>query len=115
MEEVTEAPSFVFLWCGSGEGLEHGRRCLDKWGFRRVEDIVWLKTNKTNKTIQSAAAADSNHVLQHTKEHCLVGIKVRLTTPSLPSRPCPCPCCGAAASLASPTQERIAVLILPAG
>jgi N6-adenosine-specific RNA methylase IME4 len=77
VEEVSDTPSFVFLWCGSGEGLEHGRRCLDKWGFRRVEDIVWLKTNKTTKSQSPSAAVDSTHVLQHTKEHCLVGIKVR--------------------------------------
>jgi N6-adenosine-specific RNA methylase IME4 len=75
LEEVAATPSFVFLWCGSGEGLEHGRRCLDKWGFRRVEDIVWLKTNKTNKALDSLM--DDDAVLQHTKEHCLVGLKVR--------------------------------------
>ena len=45
-------PSFVFLWVGSGagEGLERGREVIAKWGFRRSEDIVWVKTNKeTNK------------------------------------------------------------------
>lgn len=45
-------PSFVFLWVGSGagEGLERGREILGKWGYRRCEDIVWIKTNKeTNK------------------------------------------------------------------
>ena len=42
-------PSFVFLWVGSGagEGLERGREILAKWGYRRCEDIVWIKTNKT--------------------------------------------------------------------
>lgn len=41
-------PSFVFLWVGSGagEGLEKGREVLAKWGYRRCEDIVWIKTNK---------------------------------------------------------------------
>ena len=40
-------PSFVFMWVGSGygEGLERGREILAKWGFRRCEDIVWVKTN----------------------------------------------------------------------
>lgn len=40
-------PSFVLLWVGSGagEGLERGRQVLAKWGFRRCEDIVWIKTN----------------------------------------------------------------------
>ena len=45
-------PSFVFLWVGSGagEGLERGREVLARWGYRRCEDVVWVKTNKaTNK------------------------------------------------------------------
>lgn len=43
-------PSFVFLWVGSGagEGLERGREVLAKWGYRRCEDVVWVKTNKTS-------------------------------------------------------------------
>lgn len=42
-------PSFVLMWVGSGagEGLERGREVMAKWGFRRCEDIVWVKTNKT--------------------------------------------------------------------
>lgn len=41
-------PSFVFLWVGSGagEGLERGREVLGKWGYRRCEDVCWIKTNK---------------------------------------------------------------------
>ena len=40
-------PSFVLLWVGSGagDGLERGREVLARWGFRRCEDIVWVKTN----------------------------------------------------------------------
>ena len=43
-------PSFVFLWVGSGagEGLERGREVLAKWGYRRCEDVVWVKTNKSS-------------------------------------------------------------------
>ena len=43
-------PSFVLLWVGSGagEGLERGREVMAKWGFRRCEDIIWVKTNKTS-------------------------------------------------------------------
>lgn len=41
-------PSFVFLWVGSGagDGLERGREILYRWGYRRCEDVVWIKTNK---------------------------------------------------------------------
>ena len=42
-------PSFVFLWVGSGagDGLERGREILGKWGYRRCEDVTWVKTNKS--------------------------------------------------------------------
>ena len=46
---------------------------MKKWGFRRCEDVVWLKTNikPTTQTYYDT----SYSILKHTKEHCLVGIK----------------------------------------
>lgn len=38
--EVAAQRSFVFLWCGSSEGLDMGRVCLRKWGFRRYGTSV---------------------------------------------------------------------------
>ncbi|CAG0887221.1 unnamed protein product [Cyprideis torosa] len=70
---VSDYRSFVFMWCGSSEGLDHGRRCLRQWGFRRCEDICWIKTNIKNpghsKNLEPKA------IFQRTKEHCLMGIK----------------------------------------
>ena len=74
IDQISETCCFLFLWVGAGEGLDKGRQLLKKWSFRRCEDIVWIKTNKMNfskKTYQD----DENSLLQHTKEHCLVGIK----------------------------------------
>lgn len=69
--ELAAHRSFIFLWCGSSEGLDMGRNCLRKWGFRRCEDICWIRTNINNpghsKILES--------VFQRTKEHCLMGIK----------------------------------------
>lgn len=73
IEEISDLRSFVFLWCGSGEGLDLGRMCLRKWGFRRCEDICWIKTNKDNPG--KTKTLDPKAVLQRTKEHCLMGIK----------------------------------------
>jgi len=78
IEEIADSPSFLFLWCGSGGRLgddvfhiDQGRQLLRKWGFRRCEDICWLKTNhKGQKTPYMEMG-----VLAHTKEHCLMGIK----------------------------------------
>lgn len=71
--EVAAARSFVFLWCGSSEGLDMGRNCLRRWGFRRCEDICWIRTNTTNPGHSKNLEAKA--VFQRTKEHCLMGIK----------------------------------------
>uniref|UniRef100_UPI00358EA4E3 N6-adenosine-methyltransferase non-catalytic subunit n=1 Tax=Myxine glutinosa TaxID=7769 RepID=UPI00358EA4E3 len=73
IEEITEQRSFVFLWCGSTDDLDEGRQCLWKWGFRRCEDICWIKTNKQNPG--PARVHNDSAIFQRTKEHCLMGIK----------------------------------------
>lgn len=73
INEVASHRSFVFLWCGSSEGLDMGRNCLRKWGFRRCEDICWIRTNINNPG--HSKVLDSKAVFQRTKEHCLMGIK----------------------------------------
>jgi len=78
-------PSFVFLWVGSGagEGLERGRETLAKWGYRRCEDIVWIKTNRFSNG-GSGADPPTTSLLTRTKQHCLMGIRgtVRRSTDS---------------------------------
>lgn len=78
-------PSFVFLWVGSGagEGLERGRDILAKWGYRRCEDVVWVKTNKTTNE-GPGTDPPTTSLLTRTKQHCLIGIRgtVRRSTDS---------------------------------
>ncbi|KAI0717767.1 MT-A70-domain-containing protein [Cerioporus squamosus] len=78
-------PSFVLLWVGSGsgEGLERGREVMAKWGFRRCEDIVWVKTNKTTNK-GPGTDPPTTSLLTRTKQHCLMGIRgtVRRSTDS---------------------------------
>ncbi|KAJ7145832.1 MT-A70-domain-containing protein [Mycena epipterygia] len=78
-------PSFIFMWVGSGagEGLESGREVLAKWGYRRCEDVVWVKTNKTTNRGPGTDAPTSS-LLTRTKQHCLIGIRgtVRRSTDS---------------------------------
>ncbi|KAJ8075015.1 regulatory protein [Marasmius tenuissimus] len=78
-------PSFVFLWVGSGagEGLERGRDVLAKWGYRRCEDVVWVKTNKSNNR-GPGTDPPTTSLLTRTKQHCLIGIRgtVRRSTDS---------------------------------
>eukprot|EP00850_Spirogloea_muscicola_P014065 SM000098S25145 [mRNA] locus=s98:541950:545487:+ [translate_table: standard] len=101
VEAIADNPSFVFLWVGDAEGLEHGRACLKKWGFRRCEDICWVKTNREkpmgslrhdvhtlfqHSKIASTVSDASHHLLHEIglktlsmdtilQEHCLMGIK----------------------------------------
>ncbi|WVF71216.1 hypothetical protein IAT40_006016 [Kwoniella sp. CBS 6097] len=51
IRQISADPSFVFLWVGKSdhEGLERGRECFAKWGFRRAEDIVWVKINRNKR------------------------------------------------------------------
>ncbi|KAG6890209.1 hypothetical protein C0995_010220 [Termitomyces sp. Mi166 len=78
-------PSFVFLWVGSGagDGLERGREVLAKWGYRRCEDVVWVKTNKTSNK-GPGTDPPTTSLLTRTKQHCLIGIRgtVRRSTDS---------------------------------
>jgi len=78
IDAIADTPSFCFLWSGSGVSLQWGRACLRKWGFRRCEDISWIKSNR------DTAGADGkgrnyhwlpDSVITATTEHCLVGIK----------------------------------------
>jgi len=78
-------PSFIWLWVGSGagDGLERGREVLAKWGYRRCEDIVWIKTNQSNVR-GPGCDPPTTSLLTRTKEHCLMGIRgtVRRSTDS---------------------------------
>jgi len=65
IEAIADTPSFIFLWVGDGVGLEQGRQCLKKWGFRRCEDVCWVKTNKKNAT--PGLRHDSNTLFQRSK------------------------------------------------
>ena len=75
IEEIAAQRGFVFLWVGSSDGLDLGRQCLRKWGFRRCEDICWIKTNSKRPGELSKNVHDPRALFQRTKEHCLMGIK----------------------------------------
>jgi mRNA (2'-O-methyladenosine-N6-)-methyltransferase len=62
---------FVFIWATS-RSVEVARDCLRIWGYQRVDEIVWLKTNQVGGTVRSGR---TGHWLNHNKEHCLVGMK----------------------------------------
>ncbi|CEL93876.1 unnamed protein product [Vitrella brassicaformis CCMP3155] len=61
----------LFLWV-TGRAMELGRDCMELWGYRRVEEVLWVKCNQLQRIIRTGR---TGHWLNHSKEHCLVGIK----------------------------------------
>lgn len=82
IKELSESQCFLFMWVGSGEYLDKGRDLMKHWGFRRCEDIVWVKTNPTADEEESKYIPNNDEInydqpdkiFKSTKEHCLVGI-----------------------------------------
>jgi mRNA m6A methyltransferase non-catalytic subunit len=71
LNKISSTPTFLFMWCGCDHLLD-GRTLFNQWGFKRCEDIVWIKTNKKRKlTTQNT---DENSIFQKVTEHCLVGL-----------------------------------------
>jgi len=61
----------IFLWV-TGRAMELARECFRLWGYKRIEEIVWVKTNQLQRIIRTGR---TGHWINHSKEHCLVGIK----------------------------------------
>lgn len=86
-EEVAALPvpqlaakeSFVFLWVGSGagDGLERGREVLAKWGYRRCEDIVCIRTNhrEDDQAGTGTQQPSTSSAFTRSSQHCLMGIR----------------------------------------
>lgn len=69
--DLVQDDGVIFLWV-TARAMEIGRECLEEWGYKRVEEIVWVKTNQLQRIIRTGR---TGHWLNHSKEHCLVGIK----------------------------------------
>nr|DAD36180.1 TPA_asm: hypothetical protein HUJ06_006820 [Nelumbo nucifera] len=66
-----QTDGLIFLWV-TGRAMELGRECLELWGYKRVEELIWVKTNQLQRIIRTGR---TGHWLNHSKEHCLVGLK----------------------------------------
>jgi len=66
-----QGDGFLFLWV-TGRAMELGRECMTLWGYERIAELVWVKTNQLQRIIRTGR---TGHWLNHSKEHCLVGVK----------------------------------------
>ncbi|ESO04318.1 hypothetical protein HELRODRAFT_79167 [Helobdella robusta] len=71
---VLQDDGYIFLWV-TGRAMELGRECLTLWGYERVDELIWVKTNQLQRIIRTGR---TGHWLNHGKEHCLVGVKGNL-------------------------------------
>ena len=62
---------FIFLWV-TGRATELARECLEIWGYKRKEELVCINTNQLQRLLRTGR---TGHWLNHSKEHCLIGIK----------------------------------------
>lgn len=69
--QLIQDEGMIFLWV-TGRAMELARECLQIWGYKRVEEILWVKTNHLQRIIRTGR---TGHWLNHSKEHCLVGVK----------------------------------------
>lgn len=59
------------MWV-TGRVTELGIECIERWGYTIIEELVWIKINQLGRVIRTGM---TGHWLNHSKEHCLVGIK----------------------------------------
>jgi mRNA m6A methyltransferase catalytic subunit len=43
----------LLLWV-TGRAMEVGRECLTRWGYNRIDELVWVKTNQLQRLIRYA-------------------------------------------------------------
>jgi len=60
--EVLSEQGLIFLWV-TMRATDLGRRCIRKWGYEIVREVIWVKTNQLNKTIVTGR---TGHWLNHT-------------------------------------------------
>eukprot|EP01022_Parablepharisma_sp_SALTPOND_P008113 TRINITY_DN135226_c1_g1_i1.p1 TRINITY_DN135226_c1_g1~~TRINITY_DN135226_c1_g1_i1.p1 ORF type:complete len:440 (+),score=35.88 TRINITY_DN135226_c1_g1_i1:806-2125(+) len=71
VEDLAEK-GFCFLWVLNCQ-LEFGQKCLKKWGYDLIDQIVWIKTRKNGNKV----AITHGYYFLHSYEICLVGYKAK--------------------------------------
>jgi len=60
-----------FVWVIT-RALEVGRKCLRAWGYELAGEILWVKVDQVQRLKRTGRTGP---FLNHTKEHCLIGLK----------------------------------------
>lgn len=73
----------IFLWVTT-RAIEIGMEILDQNGYTLVNEIIWVKLNQFGRLIRTGK---TGHWINHSKEHCLVGVKGRKPHMQIDSKP----------------------------
>ena len=60
---VLQDDGYIFLWV-TGRAMELGRECLTLWGYERIEEMIWVKTNQLQRLIRTGR---TGHWINHGK------------------------------------------------
>lgn len=71
INKLQENNGLIFLWV-TGRAMELGRELFALWGYKQVDELLWVKTNQLQRIIRTGR---TGHWLNHSKEHCLIGMK----------------------------------------
>ena len=63
--QVLQDDGVILLWV-TGRAMELGRELLNIWGYRFVQELLWIKTNQLQRIIRSGR---TGHWINHSKEH----------------------------------------------
>jgi hypothetical protein len=66
-----QTSGFLFIWVINAK-YSITCKLMEKWGYTVVDEIAWIK-----KTVTGKIAKGHGFYLQHAKETCLVGVRVR--------------------------------------
>ncbi|ORY35436.1 mRNA methyltransferase [Naematelia encephala] len=69
--------ALLCLWV-TGRAMELGRELFSVWGYRRVDELVWVKVNQLGRLIRTGR---TGHWLNHTCEHLLIALKLPASWP----------------------------------
>lgn len=69
--KTVQTDGVIFLWI-TGRAMELARELLICWGYKLVDELIWVKTNQLQRIIRTGR---TGHWLNHSKEHCLIGVK----------------------------------------
>ena len=73
----------LFLWV-TGRAMEIGRECMRVWGYTRVDEVIWVKTNQVrsvSRTSTSISIFVTFSYCSFSESYGLVGLAIGLIIP----------------------------------